>query len=211
MFDKNSTKWFVFVLQVPFPFANLGFGIFFLTQKSARRWIRRLTIEERFLSRPSSLALSLMLVVLPFIPVVQLVSSGLMFMYSENRINIAQFTSTYVVTMMLTSLLSLFLLVFGILGATRRNLIGSHIRTGREVVAPQLQSIPIVLLLISISMKLGFAITIFVSAVAGYRDLETMDQIVFYFVVVGTLCSCLLTWLSKESTQLKTHSYASRL
>ena len=38
-------------------------------------------------------------------------------------------------------------------------------------------------------MKLGFAITIFVSAVAGYRDLETMDQIVFYFVVVGALTS----------------------
>ena len=115
-FDYNSTKWFVFILQIPFPFANLGFGIFFLTRKNARRWIRRLTIEERFVSRPSSLALSLMLVVLPFIPVVQLVSSALMFMYSENRINIAQFTSTYVVTMMLTSLLSLFLVVFGILG-----------------------------------------------------------------------------------------------
>ena len=114
-FDYNSTKWFVFILQIPFPFANLGFGIFFLTRKNARRWIRRLTIEERFVSRPSSLALSLMLVVLPFIPVVQLVSSALMFMYSENRINIAQFTSTYVVTMMLTSLLSLFLVVFGTL------------------------------------------------------------------------------------------------
>ena len=119
-----------------------------------------------------------------------------MFMYAENRLkNLSQFTSYYVVIMMLTSVLSLFLVVFGILGATRRNLIGSYLRAGREVVSPQLQSISVMLLLISISMKLGFAATIFISAVAGYRDLETMDSIVFYFVIVGALTSVVEVFL----------------
>jgi len=123
--------------------------------------------------------------------------------YAENRLkNISQFTSYYVVTMLITSIMSLFLVVFGLLGATRRNLIGSHRRAAHEAVSPQIESIPVVLLLISISMKVGFATTLFISALAGYRDLETMDVIVFYFVVTVVLTTileaCLLLMLGSR-------------
>ena len=80
-FDSDYTKWFCVALQIPFPIANLGIGIGLLTSKHIRRWISRLTIEKRFLSRPSSVALSLLIFVLPFIPVVQIITSAIMFMY----------------------------------------------------------------------------------------------------------------------------------
>ena len=80
-FDSDNTKWFCVALQIPFPIANLGIGIGLLTSKHIRRWISRLTIEKRFFSRPSSVALSLLIFVLPFIPVVQIITSAIMFMY----------------------------------------------------------------------------------------------------------------------------------
>lgn len=204
-FESTSMKYFVLALQVPFPVVNLASVIHFVAfHESVREWLTRLTVEQRFLSRPSTFAKSSMIYVLPFLPFFQIIASGLMLTYAENRLkNVSDNAVSYfVVLMFFTSTMSLLIVVFGVLGATRRNLIGSNLRSAREAVAPQLQSIPVLLLLISISMKMAFAGTIIISAVSGYRDLNTLDQIVFYFVVVGALTSiveaCLLVALGSR-------------
>lgn len=189
----NDIRTTLLVTMPCFPLTNLAIFTRYSPWCDSRvgAWWSRLDVEHSYLSRPGRQCMVLAPFVVVFSVIVELGLSGMMYAYAENRTDALPeyVVAVFLWALMVLSSTSTLFIAGGVSGATYRNRLGAPSRAAQSRRAPMFETALFVVLLMLEVFKVGFTFPLIVSAALGYRELNTLDAIVYYLVVFTGLAA----------------------
>ena len=191
---RNGNETYGYIVggvEYAFLFVQLSvFGWYvYRRRRAVFRWIVSLRVEGRFVSRPALVAARVSIVVFALVPA-QIVLSVLYVLHIDRRIDMSNsYLTVYLYLTFVVALSTATLVWCGIVGATKRNLVGSRLRTANEAVPPLLQSYTVLAILTSEVFKASAVLVFLIAYQSGYRDIDAVDNENYWLASVTLLLS----------------------